>query len=287
MFRQSRRMGIQLLLVLGLVVGHAGSATARGEDAPTIAVGSLSFTESVILSEILSLLLEEAGYSVERHLNLGTSVEAHAALVNGEIDMYVEYTGGGLVAILGMDVPTAGVAGEATPAASIAEQTHAIVSEQYRDMFGLVWLDEIGFNNSYALAVTAGTAEDLDLATISDLIEHAGELTLGTDLEFPQRQDGLPGLEAAYGIAFANVMPSEPGLMYDAIANGEVDVITAYTTEGRLADLDLVLLEDDLKFFPHTMPHRSLTEPCSISIPTSARSSTSSPAPSTRRPCRD
>ena len=225
---------------------------AQDDDPPTITVGSLSFTEPIILGEMISLLLEDAGYGVERSFDLGVSAGAHQALVSGEIDLYVEYTGGGLVAILGLPVPTAEETG--TPAASIAEQTYNTVAEVYLEEFGLVWLDEIGFNNTYVMAVTADTAEAYGLVTVSDLAEHASGMTLGTDQEFPDREDGLPGLEAVYGIAFGAVEPGDPGLMYEAIANGEVDVITAYSTDGRLPGLDLVLLEDDRNFFP---PYRA------------------------------
>lgn len=244
-----RRMALFLLLVYGLVAGQTGAALAQDE--PAIVVGSLSFTESAILGDMLALLLEDAGYDVERRADLGVTSDAHAALVAGEIDLYVEYTGGGLVSVLGQPVPAAAEGESATPAAtSITDQTYNAVAAGYLDRFGLVWLDGFGFNNIYALAVTADTAEEFDLATISDLSSSAGDLVLGSDLEFPDREDGLPGLEAAYGLEFAEVQPGEPGLMYESIANGDVDVIAAYATDGRLPDLDLVLLEDDLAFFP-------------------------------------
>ncbi len=241
---------LQLLLVAGLMAGQSGYVLAQVDDRPTIAVGSLSFTESSILGEMLSLLLEDAGYNVERKLDLGVSAEVHEALVSGEIDMYVEYTGGGLVAILGRPVPAAGDGSGAGTPESVADRTYDTVAEVYLAEFGLVWLDEIGFNNTYAMAVTAETADAYGLATVSDLAARASAMTLGTDQEFPDRQDGLPGLEAAYGIEFGEVRPGDPSLMYEAIASGDVDVIAAYTTDGRLPGLDLVLLEDDLDFYP-------------------------------------
>lgn len=254
--RHIKRVSLSFLLMVALIAGQDAAAAAQDTDSPTIAVGSLGFTESIILGEMISLLLEDAGYEVERKLDLGTSADAHGALVAGEMDVYVEYTGGGLVAILGLPVPAAADSGSGTPVASIAEQTYAIVAEAYRVQFGLVWLDEIGFNNSYAMAVTAHTAEAFDLATVSDLADHASELTLRTDLEFPDRQDGLSGLEAAYGLEFGAVEPGDPALMYEAIERGDVDVITAYTTDIRVSELDLVVLEDDRAFFPpyHAAP---------------------------------
>ncbi len=252
--RHIKRWTLPFLLVAGLLLAPGASVMGQHEDPPSIRVGSLGFTESVILAEMMSLLLEDAGYTVERKLDLGVSAEAHEALVSGEIDMYVEYTGGGLVAILGLPVPTAGEDGSGTPTASVADQTYTAVAEAYLEEFGLVWLEELGFNNTYALAVTVETAEAMHVRTISDLTAHAGDLSLGTDLEFPDRQDGLLGLEQVYGMEFGEVVPGDPGLMYEAIADGEVDVIAAYTTDGRLPGLDLVLLEDDLAFFP---PYRA------------------------------
>jgi len=235
-------------MMLASLVG--APVVARDQGSTVITVGSMSFTEQRILGEMISLMLEDAGYNVERKLDLGTSADAHQALVSGEIDVYVEYTGGGLVAILGSPVPTAANGGPATPVASVRERVYDTVAEGYLEEFGVVWLDELGFNNSYAMAVTAGTADELDLDTISDLKGHASDMTLGTDQEFPDRQDGLSGLEKAYGLEFGEVKPGDPGLMYTAIENGDVDIITAYTTDGRLPGLDLVILEDDRGFFP-------------------------------------
>jgi glycine betaine/choline ABC-type transport system substrate-binding protein len=254
--RHVKRVSLSFLLIVGLIAGQGGVVLAQDADSSTIGVGSLGFTESIILGEMISLLLEDAGYEVDRKLDLGTSADAHGALLAGEIDVYVEYTGGGLVAILGLPVPTGVEEGPGTPVASIADQTYHTVAGAYRDQFGLVWLDLIGFNNSYTMAVTAETAEAYDLATVSDLAEHAGEMTLGTDEEFPDRQDGLPGLEAIYELEFGTVEPGDPALMYEAIERGDVDVITAYTTDFRVSELDLVVLGDDQNFFPpyHAAP---------------------------------
>jgi glycine betaine/choline ABC-type transport system substrate-binding protein len=254
--RLSRRTLVPSFLGAGLVAARGDVILAGEAQPPEITVGALGFTESSILAEMLAHLLVDAGFTVQVAHDMGTSEETHAALVNGEIDMYVEYTGGGLVAILGLPVPAASEAGQATPAVPVADLVYATVSAEYRQQFNLVWLDELGFNNAYALAVTPETAAAYGLVTVGDLAAHAGELTLGTDLEFPDRQDGLPGLEETYGITFANVAPGEPALMYDAIAAGEVDVITAYTTDAHLRDLELVFLEDDRGFFPpyHAAP---------------------------------
>ena len=251
----SRRYVLSSFVGAGLAASRFRPAMARADRTETITVGALGFTESAILADMIALLLGDAGYPTRVAYDMGTSVDLHEALTRGEIDLYVEYTGGGLAAILGLPVPSA-ASGQATPTVSIAAQVHATVSAEYRERFGLVWLDELGFNNSYALAVMPETAASLGLVTISDLATHAGSLTIGTDREFPERQDGLPGLSATYGFTFGAVVPGEPADMYGAIAAGDVDVISAYTTDGHLRDLDLVFLVDDRAFFPpyHAAP---------------------------------
>lgn len=226
------------------------------DDKPTIVVGSKNFTEQILMSEMVALLLEDAGYPVERQFGLGGTAVIMEAITNGDIDMFVEYTGTGLIAVLGEDIPTvegtpATTNGAATPEASgLPQQVYDIVKAGYKEQFDLIWLEDWGFNNTYAMAVTQETAEEYDLETTSDLEAVAGEMTLGTDLEFPLREDGLIGFERVYGFGFGDVQSGDPGLMYAALDQGEVDVITAYTTDGRIPALDLVVLEDDLDFFP-------------------------------------
>lgn len=259
--RLTMRTLMTMVAALGMLIASlAGisTAAAQDDDAPTISVGSKNFTEQIILGEMLALMLEDAGYDVDRNLNLGGLAVVHEALVSGEIHVYVEYTGTGLVAVLERPVPDVGdsatpVAGgdaSATPAASTADLVYEQVSEAYLEEFDLVWLDELGFNNTYALAVTQETAEEYDLETTSDLVGVAEELTMGTDPEVLVREDGLPGLQEAYGFEFDDAVAMDSGLMYPAVANGEVDIITAFTTDGRIEALDLVLLEDDREFFP-------------------------------------
>ncbi|MBA2289915.1 MAG: hypothetical protein H0V98_05985, partial [Chloroflexia bacterium] len=167
-------MSALLLVALGMMLASfAGVANvaAQDEDMPTVTIGSKDFTESIVLAEMAALLLEDAGYDVERQLNLGGTVVAHEALVNGNIDIYVEYTGTGLLAILGMDLPTAGatpaaatpatgatpaaatLATGATPAAATPptgatpvatggmDEVYMIVSAEYEEQFGLQWLE--------------------------------------------------------------------------------------------------------------------------------------------------
>lgn len=226
---------------------------AQDGDRPTVAVGSKDFTESVILGEIVAHMLESNGFPVERQFNLGGSVVVHEALVAGELDTYVEYTGTGLLAILQMELPASGIS--ATPAATpngIAgiDPVYEIVAREYPERYGAEWLRPWGFNNTWALAMRGDHAAELGISSISDLAEHSGDLVFGTTAEFIVRPDGLPGLEETYGLDFRDSISLDPGLLYSAVADGEVDVISGFATDGRIPALDLVLLEDDQGFFP-------------------------------------
>ena len=234
-------------------LGGRAAAFAKDGDTPTITVGSKDFTESIILGEMLALLLEDRGYGVKRQLNLGGTAVVHEAMVNGDVDTYVEYTGTGLLAILGQELPErdAPAAGSATPeAVSLASRVYDIVAAEYPKEFGLAWLEPLGFNNTYALAMRAEQVEELGIATISEMQPHAGDLIFGAPQETMVREDGLPGLEAAYDLSFKDAVGIDPGLMYSALANGDVDVITAFATDGRIQALDLAVLQDDKGFYP-------------------------------------
>lgn len=236
-------------------MGGPLNAFAQDGEKPTVIVGSKDFTESIILGEIVSALLEEAGYPVERQMNLGGTAVVHEGMVNGDVDIYVEYTGTGLLAILGQELPemsaTASPEAGATPATVAGrDPVYDIVAAEYPEQFGLEWLDPWGFNNTYALAMRRTHAEELGVTTISELAEHAGDLTIGAPQETLVREDGIPGLEATYDMNFGDVVGLDPGLMYSAVAEEEVDVITSFSTDGRIQSMDLVLLEDDRGFYP-------------------------------------
>ncbi len=233
-----------LLAVLGVVVASIGAAAVARDDKPTITVGGVGYTEQNIQIEMMALMLEDAGYEVERKPSIASEALLHQAHLSGDIDVSVQYTGSGLVGILGMDIP------EPTADATIAEQAYDIVKTEFDEQFGMTWLDPLGFNNTYALIVTQETAVELGVATISDLVEHAPDLTLGTDIPFPARPDGLPGVEAASDIHFGDVVPMDVGLLYASLDQGDLDVAVGYSTDGRIPRLDLVILEDDRDYFP-------------------------------------
>ncbi len=163
---------------------------------------------------------------------------AHGALSRGEVDLYAEYTGTALTAILQRDVVT-------DPDSALG-----IVREEYRVRFHLEWLRPFGFNNTYALAVRAADADEFGWAHVSDLSSGASRLRAGFPSEFMERPDGYPRLRRVYGFSFGTVIDLDPAIMYEAAAKGEVDVISAFATDGRIEAYDLVLLTDDREAFP-------------------------------------
>jgi osmoprotectant transport system permease protein len=247
--RRSARLGLlrpvavvfPVLLLVGGATAHLASAAGGPDGSPARAVriGTKNFTEQLILGELMAQLIEaRADLRVERRFNLGGTMICHGALEKGEIDLYAEYTGTGLTAILKRE--------------TIADpgQAYATVAKEYRRRFSIEWLAPFGFDNTYAITVRKADAASMSLRTISDLAAIAGRLRAGFTAEFSERPDGYPGLRKTYGIDFAEVRDLDPGLMYEAIANGETDVICAFATDGRIAAYRLQPLRDDRGFFP-------------------------------------
>jgi osmoprotectant transport system substrate-binding protein len=220
----------------------ATEAPATGGSGEPIAIGSKNFTEAILVAEMYALVLENAGFTVERKFNLGATPVAQAALVNGDIDLYPEYTSTGLLEVL-----------QAEPIADAAGIVEA-VRAGYEEQFQLTWLEPSPFNNTNALAMTQAKADELGIKTYSDLVAQSGTLKLGGPPEFPERQD-TAGLVEAYGFdaAFtgANFVQLDTGaLRYEALQNGDIDVVVAFGTDGQINGLGLALLEDDKSFYP-------------------------------------
>lgn len=208
---------------------------------PDIRIGSKEGCESVIIGNMMADLIEDrTDLKVERKLALGGTMIAFGALETGEIDLYPEYTGTAYGTILGNKI----VPGF-TP-----EQVYDKVKVQMKEEKGVDILPDFGFNNTYVLAVRKETADRYDLKKVSDLKGISEQLKLGCSPEFAVREDGLPGIEKEYGIKFKSTHNFSGTLMYTAVTSKEVDVITAFSTDGLLKKYDLVLLEDDKRFFP-------------------------------------
>jgi osmoprotectant transport system substrate-binding protein len=204
-----------------------------------IQAGSKNFTEQIVLGEIVAQHLgNRLRQVVDRKLDLGGTLLAHQALVAGGIDVYPEYTGTALTAVLHM------------PPLSDPAAVFNTVREEYERRFGLMWLPPLGFNDSFAMVVRADVARRAGLATLSDAAEHT-EWALGVGYEFLQRPDGLPALMKTYGLRVkGHPKTMDLGLLYEALQQGQVSMVAGNTTDGLLSVLDVVVLRDDKHAFP-------------------------------------
>src|SRR5690606_25388473 len=206
-----------------------------------IRIGSVVTTESQIIAYIVKGMLEYyTDEEVELINNLGSSVVLHQAMLNGDANISaVRYTGTDLTGTLKQEP------------ISDPQKALAAVQRLFQDEFQMTFFDSYGFNNTYAFMVTQETAKQYGLEKISDLKDMASELQVGVDTSWMNREgDGYEGFVETYGFDFGRVFPMQIGLVYNAVSQNEVDVVLGYTTDGRIASYDLVVLEDDLQFFP-------------------------------------
>jgi len=208
--------------------------------AGSIKIGSKDFTEEFIVAEMYAQLLEKAGFTVERKLNLGGTPIAQTAIVNGDIDLYPEYTSTGLLTVLKMQP------------IQDPNQIFAVVKKGYEDQFKLTWLQSSPFNDTQALAMTQAVSDQYGIKTYSDLSQKASSLVLGGPAEFIDREDGIKGLQKAYGgFQFKDIKQLGTGsLRYQALLDKQVDVVVAFGTDGAIKGNNLVLLKDDKIFYP-------------------------------------
>jgi osmoprotectant transport system substrate-binding protein len=205
-----------------------------------LTVGSKNFTEQLVLGELLAQYIGRfIKVPVDRRFYLAGTYICHQALLAGRIDMYVEYTGTALVAIL-KEKPISDHAG-----------VFNIVKDLYSRRFGLEVLPSLGFDNTFAMVMRGSDARRLCLKTLSDAAAISGQLRLGVGYEFLERPDGYKGLAAKYGFKFAEApRVMDLGLLYRALQNNQVDIVAGSNTDGLIAALDLVVLEDDRHYFP-------------------------------------
>lgn len=219
-------------------LGACGSS-GKSESKGTIVVGSKDFTESEVVAEVYSLALEDAGYTVDRKMDISGSV-IHTSITSDEIDLYPEYTGTGLISILKMDPITD------------PDKVFETVKKEYEDQFQITWLDYAKANDGQGLFISRAVSDKYGIKTISDLQKNADKLNFASQGEFDQREDGLPGLEKVYGdFNWKSSKIYDNGLKYEVVEQGKADVAPAYTTEGQLSQTDkFVLLEDDKQCWP-------------------------------------
>jgi osmoprotectant transport system permease protein len=221
-----------LLLLLGLSYFFVAGSSSR------IAVGAKDFTEQVILGEILAQVIEEkTGFQVDRRFDLGGNL-AHEALLAGEIDVYVEYTGTGLLAIL-KDKPL-----------KDPREVYRHVKQEYAKRFKLEWLAPLGFNNTFAILVRGEDARQHNLKSVSDVARVAARWRAGFGQDFMSRPDGYAGFSRTYGLRFAETREMDLSLTYRALAENQVDLIAGNSTDGLISRYQLHQLQDDKLYFP-------------------------------------
>ncbi|MGO9519504.1 MAG: glycine betaine ABC transporter substrate-binding protein [Candidatus Korobacteraceae bacterium] len=220
----------------GLLCFCAACAT-RGRE---ITVGSKNFTEQLVLGELLAQYLTSACHlPIERRFYLAGTYICQQALLAGRIDVYVEYTGTALAAILKQN------------GSGDSQAVYEQVKSEYRRKFGLDVMPPLGFNNSFAIVMRGEDARRLGVSTLSQLAAVAPQMRLGVGYEFLERQDGYKGLVSTYGLKFAEApRVMDLGLLYRALQNKSVDVVAGNNTDGLIAALGLLVLQDDKHYFP-------------------------------------
>ncbi|WP_341960196.1 glycine/betaine ABC transporter substrate-binding protein [Planococcus maritimus] len=225
------------LLVIALILSACSGVAGK-----EVTVGGKNFTEQYLLSEMTAFLLVEEGFKVNQMNNLGSSV-VRSALINGQVDMMWEYTGTALITYMGEE--------------SISDPEKAFERVKELDSENNIhWMNMSEVNNTYALAMTSERSEELGITSISELADYIndnpGELTMAADAEFANRSDGLPGVEETYGFSFGSgqVKQMDLGLTQRSLDNEQVDVSVAFETDATIRSYDLVVLEDDERFFP-------------------------------------
>ncbi len=235
MRKSTGKVACFLLAVAFLLTSLAGCSRPD-----TVVIASKPMTEQYILVEMLTLLIEDGSdLVVEQKMGIGGGTSnIHPALLGGEVDIYPEYTGTGWLFVLKEEL------------IQDPYELYEAVRTAYQEEFDVVWSGLYGFNNTFGLAVREETAAQYELETYSDLARVSGELTLGAEYDFYEREDGYPGLVDVYGFDFRRTVELDIGLKYEAIGSEEVDVINIFSTDGRLRQYNLRVLRDDLLFFP-------------------------------------
>jgi osmoprotectant transport system substrate-binding protein len=227
----------KILAAAFIAIGAGASAQAA-----TIVVGGKNFTEQLLLAEMTAQLLKAKGFDVDKRDGMGSQI-VRDAQVNGQVDVYWEYTGTSLVTYNKVTDPMS------------AEDTYKKVKE-LDAAAGLTWLDPSSANNTYALAVRSSDPRTDSLNTLSDAAKafnDGGDLVIALGAEFSKRPDGLPGLEAAYGFQTtrANLSTMDDGLTYQALNEDQVDLAVVFATDGRISAFNFRVLQDDKGFFPN------------------------------------
>ncbi|NLY82972.1 MAG: glycine/betaine ABC transporter substrate-binding protein [Clostridiales bacterium] len=226
-------------LLIMLVVVLALSMAACSQE-KTITIASKPMTEQFVIAEMLTVLIEqETDITVEHKAGVGGGTSnIHPAMISGEIDIYPEYTGTGWMFVLEEEL------------INDPDELYKEVKAGYKEDFDIVWSELYGFNDTYGMAMKREKAEEMGIKTYSDLADVSSKLVFGAEHDFFEREDGFPGIDDVYGFDFKKEIGMDIGLKYQAIESGEVDVINIFSTDGKLKEYDMVVLEDNKYFFP-------------------------------------
>ncbi len=226
------------LLTMSVAIACNGD-TGGGNGNGKIKVGSKNFPEQLILGEMYALVLKNQGLPVERKLNLGGTSVAQAAIENGEIDIYPEYTGTGLLTVL------------KEPAQSNPQKVYKVVARGYKEKFNLVWLKPAPMNSTQALVMTQEGSKNYQITTISQMVNQANNLIMVGNSEFEIRENGLPRLKQNYGdFQLKKYLSVDTQSRSKILGNGKADVAVTFGTDGEISAFNLVVLQDDKKVFP-------------------------------------
>lgn len=238
-----RKLSSLLLLLVSLLTlascSLPGLATATSDN--TIAITGGITSEAQILASLVAEMIEhDTDKETTIINNLATTTINHQAMMQGDAQVSAaRYTGTDLTTTLNLE-PT-----------KDPEEAFKIVKKKFASRFDQTYMPSYGFDNTYIFLVRKDTAEKYNLKTVSDLADHAGELVAGVDTAWITREgDGYEGFKEEYGFSFESILPMQIGLVYDAVAAGKMDIVLGYSTDGRIASYDLVMLEDDRHFFP-------------------------------------
>lgn len=234
----------QLILLFGLslILGSCSlPGLASNTDDQTISITGGITSEAQILAGIVAGMVEH--YTDKNTTiinNLATTTINHQAMINGDASISAaRYTGTDLTTTLGL------------PPEKDPKKAFAVVKEEFEKRYSQTWFPSYGFENTYVFLVRKDTAEKYNLTKVSDLKNVADELVAGVDTSWINRKgDGYDGFQETYGFSFESILPMQIGLVYDAVEAGKMDIVLGYSTDGRIASYDLVMLEDDLSFFP-------------------------------------
>lgn len=226
---------IAFFSVLTLLLAGCGS----GGD--TITIGAITSTEAKLMAHVYKQLIEDqTDLKVEVKEDLATSPVIIESMKAGDLDGSLQYTGTSLSSFFTIENPQ-------DSEATLQQAKDAFAGDEFK----FHWFDSHGFSNTYVFTVTRELAEEHNLEKVSDLKDIAGDLRAGFDTAWLERsEDGYPAFKETYGIEFGDTKPMEISLVYDAVKNGEMDIVLAYSTDARIPEYDLVMLEDDLNFFP-------------------------------------